>query len=414
VSVRLAARRSGGRPDRHDVVPTAQARLTFDPLTPGLARAWDQLAVTTGAAPFLRPGWVEIWARCFARGWDLSVAALHTGGRLDAVVPLLRSRCVGGAAASPTNAHTPGFDAVVRTPSAATALAHALLSAPQGPSRYDLRFLASDGALAEAILASAAGRGDVRAIAALQRRMPRVDVSAGWPQVSGGWSVSRRKTLRRRERRLSERGRVGLEWHWGQHGQVADRCEEGLRLEAAGWKGRQGTAALARRHTERYYRDLLAWADRAGLLGVAYLRLGGRPLAAQLVLRQPPALYLIKSAYDEVFAEFGPGVLLLHRVLRTAAEDPEIDTVEMLGEPEGHKLDFADGLTDQVRLRLFRGPLSVHVTRPVLLGADAARSQVRAGLHRLLTPEMRQGLRRRQAELRQVPLSWQSRERSGG
>ncbi|HET9656845.1 MAG TPA: GNAT family N-acetyltransferase [Kineosporiaceae bacterium] len=414
MSVQPATPESGDRPDLHRAVTAASARLTFDPLTPGLARAWDRLAVAAGAPPFLRPGWVELWARCFADGRELCVAALRTDGRLDAVLPLLRGRATGGAAASPTNADIPGFDAVVASPSAAEALARGLLSHPDGPNRYDLRFMASDGALAEAIRISAAERGDVRAVSALQRRMPRVDVSAGWPEVSQAWSPSRRKTLRRRERRLGERGRMDVEWHLGGGDPVAERCEEGLRLEASGWKGRQGTATLARPRAERYYRGLLDWADRSGLLGVAYLRLDGRPLAAQLMLCQPPALYLIKSAYDEAFGEFGPGVLLLHRVLRSAAENPEIDVVEMLGEAEGYKLDFADGMTDQVHLQLFRGPLAVHVARPVLVGAGVARSRIRAGLRQVLPPGARRELYRRRAELRRLPATWQGRERSRG
>ena len=89
--------------------------------------------------------------------------------------------------------------------------------------------------------------------------------------------------------------------------------------------------------TERYYRDLFSWADRAGLLRAAYLRVDSMPWAFATVLRQPPAIYLMKIAYHEGHREHAPGVHLTREILRAAVEDPEIERVELLGEPEAQQ-----------------------------------------------------------------------------
>jgi CelD/BcsL family acetyltransferase involved in cellulose biosynthesis len=67
---------------------------------------WDALADRAGAAPFLRPGWVSAWWRAFGRGRLEILTSSGSGGRLDAVLPVVHRH---GAIHAPSNWHTPQY-----------------------------------------------------------------------------------------------------------------------------------------------------------------------------------------------------------------------------------------------------------------------------------------------------------------
>jgi hypothetical protein len=90
---------------------------------------------------------------------------------------------------------------------------------------------------------------------------------------------------------------------------------EFLELEAAGWKGDRGNALARSRSTARLFADTVEQAARAGALERLALRLNGRPIAMLANLIAPPGAFAWKTAYDETYARFSPGVLLQHRNL---------------------------------------------------------------------------------------------------
>src|SRR4051794_30348576 len=110
-----------------------------------IAVEWDALATRLGAAPFMRPGWVEAWADAFAPG-RLTVLAARRGNELVGVLPLQRSR--GRVLAGAANAHSPLGGSLARSPEAARELAGALLD--EGFARADFVYTdPADPVLAE-------------------------------------------------------------------------------------------------------------------------------------------------------------------------------------------------------------------------------------------------------------------------
>src|SRR3954447_10598883 len=89
-----------------------------------IAGEWDALATRLGAAPFMRPGWIEAWVDAFAPG-RLTLLAARRGSDLAGVLPLQRAR--GRVVAGTANAHTPLGGAVADAPEPAQQLADALL-----------------------------------------------------------------------------------------------------------------------------------------------------------------------------------------------------------------------------------------------------------------------------------------------
>jgi hypothetical protein len=83
-----------------------------------------------------------------------------------------------------------------------------------------------------------------------------------------------------------------------------------LALENQGYKGRTGVAVLQHPGEPEWFREMCDGFRAERRLHVQTLEVGGQPLAAQLVLRAQDGLFVLKSAFDESFAAYSPGVQL--------------------------------------------------------------------------------------------------------
>ncbi|AOR76140.1 hypothetical protein LH128_10136 [Sphingomonas sp. LH128] len=122
-------------------------------------------------------------------------------------------------------------------------------------------------------------------------------------------SSKKRKELRRQANRLAEEGAIAFE-HSTDARDVARWCTDFLALEAAGWKGKAGSALASSERTERMFRESLEGAALRGRLERLSLTLDGRPVAMLATFLTAPGAYSYKTAFDETYARFSPGVLL--------------------------------------------------------------------------------------------------------
>ncbi|TKJ28114.1 GNAT family N-acetyltransferase [Blastococcus sp. CCUG 61487] len=91
--------------------------------------------------------------------------------------------------------------------------------------------------------------------------------------------------------------------------------EEFVVLEAAGWKGREGTAIACRDEHVAWFRETCDRLRAAGRLEVLAVEAGGRTAAMWVDFDAGEGSLHLKSAYDEALGEHRPGEqLLLHCV----------------------------------------------------------------------------------------------------
>ncbi|WP_417622721.1 GNAT family N-acetyltransferase [Parasphingorhabdus sp.] len=119
----------------------------------------------------------------------------------------------------------------------------------------------------------------------------------------------KRKEWRRLGKRLNEQGDVTFGQHLGAAG-LDEWTDEFLRLEKAGWKGKNGSALDSSPETSAFFRQALAGAAAAGQLERRDIRLDGKPLAMLVNFLSPPGAFGFKTAFDEEYSRFSPGVLL--------------------------------------------------------------------------------------------------------
>ena len=122
-------------------------------------------------------------------------------------------------------------------------------------------------------------------------------------------SSKKRKELRRQMKRLSDEGEVTVE-RLTDTGGLSSWTDQFLALEASGWKGRAGSALAAENGTESLFRSSLQGAANRGKLERLSLLLNGQPIVMLATFLTPPGAFSYKTAFNEHFSRFSPGVLL--------------------------------------------------------------------------------------------------------
>lgn len=176
------------------------------------------------------------------------------------------------------------------------------------------------GALHDALQHVLSGQ---RRLARLAMREERAMLHSSLPAeeyFEASVNAKKRKELKRQARRLAEEGEVAVERETGPN-DVDAWIADFLALEAAGWKGRAGSALAAEAGTASLFSEALAAAATAGKLEHLSLTLDGRRIAMLATLLSPPAAFSYKTAYDERLARFSPGVLLQRENLALLSRD---------------------------------------------------------------------------------------------
>jgi CelD/BcsL family acetyltransferase involved in cellulose biosynthesis len=289
---------------------------------------WDALAAQAAEPnPFVERWFLMAGLEAFAHGNQPLIATLRTGDRLAAIVPLAR-RLTYEDRPLPHVGNWRHANAFLGTPLVAAGREHAFwrallawADAHAGIALFlHLDMLPSGGPLFAALR-------DVCLVqarpAAVVHRHERAALHSGLaPQAYFEASLSgkKRKELRRQFARLSELGTVAFE----RRGDTADLdgwCDAFLALEAAGWKGAQGSALARDPAKARFFRAVLAGAASRGRLERLAITLDGRPIAMLANLVAAPGAFSFKTAYDETLARFSPGVLLQRENLALLARD---------------------------------------------------------------------------------------------
>ena len=116
-----------------------------------------------------------------------------------------------------------------------------------------------------------------------------------------------RKSVKRQLRRLEDIGKVT----WEKSDVTSDfeqLAEEFLKLEASGWKGKEGTALASTDATKAFYKEMIQESARVGKAKFLSLKLDGRPIAMLSDIHSADFIYCYKTAYDEEFSSFSPGL----------------------------------------------------------------------------------------------------------
>lgn len=174
------------------------------------------------------------------------------------------------------------------------------------------------------VLAARGGMMHVFARAQRPKLASKLDAKAYFEQAM---SASSRKKLRQHRRRLAEKGALDSVVVTAPDA-VIRAFEDFLALEAAGWKGRQGTALLNDAADAQYTRAMVAALAAQGEAEIHSLTLDGKPVSMQVLLRSGRTAFTWKTCYDEALHDFSPGTLLFEDYSARLLADANVDAVD--------------------------------------------------------------------------------------
>ncbi|MBJ7440279.1 MAG: GNAT family N-acetyltransferase [Sphingopyxis sp.] len=208
-------------------------------------------------------------------------------------------------------------------------------AAPWARTLVHVPRLTEDGPLHRALVDVARVRGgEAEIVHREERALLDSDLSPAdyW---DGAVRAKKRKEHRRQANRLAEQGAVRFR-RWQAGDAIEPWIDAFLDLEARGWKGRAGSALASHSDTQAWFRAILTGAAEAGRLDMRALDLDARPLAMLINFFAPPGGFSFKTAFDEDYARFSPGVLLQQANLDVLG-DPAIAWVDSCAAP-GHPM----------------------------------------------------------------------------
>jgi CelD/BcsL family acetyltransferase involved in cellulose biosynthesis len=285
----------------------------------GLEAEWNALVETTTEEPFYRNETI----RCFVENFFparqcRTVVARNAGHRLVAGLPLVRHWHLRYGVpilqlSSPANMHSNRFDLVAED---AASAATAFVAYLAGRERWDVLTLTEvpDGGKAWHFYEAARNAG-LLVSHGLSHRSPYITLPSSYERLQAGLRTKFLANLRRRRRRLEEKGKVTVERVAGAALQPA-HFEECLALEQRGWKGRAGSALRQRGDVHGFYAHRAAVPFYRDHLSLMLLRLDDRLVAFHYGLTYRGTYSLLMTAYDEAVGECSPGHLLIDELLR--------------------------------------------------------------------------------------------------
>lgn len=329
---------------RSPIAGSALRLLTLaDIEQPAFVVAWQRLAAHAAEPnPFFEPWFLLPALRQWGAGEQVVVKAWYDNGRLSGLMPIARTAKYYGHTV--TNAkgwlHPNAFCGVPLIAAGhedafwRALLAHFDRMAHRALFLH-LPLLAADGPVSAALDRVLGASGRAHYAASEESRALLTGETSAAAYLESAMSAKKRKELRRQHNRLSEEGALTFE-RIEDNAQITAWTEEFLALEAAGWKGAEGSALASAPDTRAFFTQALEGAAAAGRLERLALRLNGRAIAMLVNLITVPGAYSFKTAFDEDYARFSPGMLLQLENL-TLLERPDVQWADSCA-VEGHPM----------------------------------------------------------------------------
>jgi len=148
----------------------------------------------------------------------------------------------------------------------------------------------------------------------------------------------RRKELKRLKTRLAEQGCLELA-ELAPGANLEPHISAFLRIESSGWKGERGTAVNSDPRAAKGLVAGLTAMHAENKVRFWTLRLDGKPVASLFALVDGGSAVLGKIGYDETFAKYSPGVLLIIEATRCLFADRAVNFADANAIPDHPMID---------------------------------------------------------------------------
>jgi CelD/BcsL family acetyltransferase involved in cellulose biosynthesis len=283
------------------------------------AAAWDALWQRCDVTiPTAQAALLEQWLEHFGHAQRFQAFVVERDGQFLAALPLytrrLRGVMMAGVMAS--NEWTPASDVLV-DPTAADDVLDTLVT---GLTQASWSLLWLDYAIVDAArwqrVFAACERAGLGIDVHEHFRLPRIDVIGSWDEYKAKWSRNHRQNMSRCRRKLIEaHGPLTLRFFAPRQEELPALLQCGFAIEDRSWKGAAGSSVLRSPGMFEFFERQGRLLAERGQLELGFLDLAGKPIAFMYGWTAKGIFHAFKAGYDESFAAYSPGQLLIHDIL---------------------------------------------------------------------------------------------------
>lgn len=160
-----------------------------------------------------------------------------------------------------------------------------------------------------------------------------VSINSSWNEFFDSLSPKRRYDLRRARRRAEEFGDITIRIFCPTLEELGNHLEMAFCLEAAGWKGRKGSAISKNKRLQHFFNVYSFLACQRRILRLCFLFIGEAPVATLIGLEHANRFWVLKIGYDERWSRCSPGIQLIQETIQYAFNN-NMKSYEFLGSDE--------------------------------------------------------------------------------
>lgn len=118
-------------------------------------------------------------------------------------------------------------------------------------------------------------------------------------------------------------------------------------IESKSWKAKEGTAVSADNQQGLFYRDMMVDFAKHNNASVWYFKVSSQIAAVDLCIKQGANLIILKTTFDEQYAQYSPALLLKLDMIKYYSENPEhgVTNIEFYGKA----MDWHKRLNSELR-----------------------------------------------------------------
>jgi CelD/BcsL family acetyltransferase involved in cellulose biosynthesis len=308
------------------------------------------------AHPFLRHEWVRTWWDCFGNPSVRFGRSAHAHRQLHVVVVRAERQIIGIAPvmretaivyglpvrrlALLANDHTPRTDFIIAGSSDETyrAIWNTLRAEIDQWDVLQLTQLPKGSPTIAAMTRFAAAEG-LPMGTWNSCNSPYLELAGTWDSYWASLSAKFRSNVRNRLTRLKQIGEPALEILTDKTS-IAAALDDAWRLEASGWKDRQGTSICSDAAVRTFYTLLADRAVDRGWLRLLFLKAAGKRIAVSYSAIHDGRLFLLKTGHDREFHTCSPFKLLTYFAAQEGYARG-LREIDFLGDTEVWKQEWA-------------------------------------------------------------------------
>lgn len=330
--------------------------------------------------PFYWPEWFAAFVRAFEAGRPLVIITVRTGGRLQAVMPMVEEegksyglrltklRSIKGY-------HSLRFDLVHGAGVNQQVVQASIWKCLQGLGHWDVIKMCEvpEAGAAYKLLELAASDGYPTG-RWLSLRSPYIPLIDDRPAACEPRNLRLRSKLRRVWREVGAQNSCRLVRVDHADPEALERFYE---LEAAGWKGQRGSAIACQKNVRQFYEELALTADLFGNLSLYFLEFKGQTIAAHYGLTVGNRYYMPKCAYNEDFRVLAPGHLIVRAILEDLRERG-ISEFDFTGPLDNWKSRWTMHVRPQTWCYIYRQNFRGRLVHAIKFGVIPAAKKIRS------------------------------------